>query len=887
MSPSSACDATAPRPQMNGSDDPAPSGGRQEVETGAACSGLGAGPRSERLQDTGPGGGGDNGVGDVAMATEALPSTATSAGHERNVPLYTQQKTEDDPLLFQGSRARTDTAVQDGSSGDGSAERRGPLPGLTEVLATGSQEAQSVFQTPRARPMRPPAFTEAIRPAQQSNLPGWLTKLGEFFKAPAVTWMPSPIPSPPVPRRATQEDVPGRQRTPTRPTASGGARRDGLTVRGLGGNPNNSTPSSSDLPTEAIQAEVQRQLGGLIDRLQYMEIENAKLQEQLAKATAAPSGEAHPEPRGELRPGDVPRQDPDPWRGPLGALWNEWTGKGNLEASDIREDVRSRNPAPMLGESDPQPADSTGAMLEILARSMSQLQDMQARTLQKGLDDEAPEAVKSQVPALPALAAPEGVATGIVLQDWLAQIAIAMQDLSPSSGAWWSKVMDVVHNTYTRWLGSTPLERLQLQPQQYGVLAEGKWMRVNARACSMLLQSFTEVVKQDMISRRIVQHATRILFHLHTMYQPGGASEKTLVLGSLQTPSTCTSLDEALVWLRAWPRWIQRCQDLHMMCPDGTVLSRALTTVTSKFIAEGADAQFRTQLLRSTLRIDGQPSLDDVKRYHQHLQAELESAAAARTSTTMQQPKIQAAGVQGQGDKQQYSNTSTTTTKAPCKYFFKPSGCRRGQKCPCGHDLGTLPKSERSKKCLQCGAEDHRQRDCPTKTAKTAPKSAPSPTSASQGSPTMSSTGPRVQRMEPEGETSPTNASTAGVVTGEPVWTIESLLEAATKMTAAKAAAAQGPSINVISLKGYSPMIGNPQTYALVDSGATHALRRAKSQEEWEESNPVVVNLAGGGSVALRINSAGTILVPMSASTNSTSSAPIVPLGACSSWVIR
>ena len=122
-------------------------------------------------------------------------------------------------------------------------------------------------------------------------------------------------------------------------------------------------------------------------------------------------------------------------------------------------------------------------------------------------------------------------------------------------------------------------------------------MRVNARACSMLLQSFTDVVKQDMISRRIVQHATLILFRLHTMYQPGGASEKTLVLGNLQTPSTCASLDEALVWLRAWPRWIQRCQDLNMMCPDGTVLSRALTTVTPKFIAEGADAQFRTNYL--------------------------------------------------------------------------------------------------------------------------------------------------------------------------------------------------------------------------------------------------------------------------------------------------
>ena len=53
------------------------------------------------------------------------------------------------------------------------------------------------------------------------------------------------------------------------------------------------------------------------------------------------------------------------------------------------------------------------------------------------------------------------------------------------------------------------------------------------------------------------------------------------------------------------------------------------------------------------------------------------------------------------------------------------------------------------------------------------------------------------------------------------------------------------------------------RAYALVDSGATHALRRANSQEEWNGADPVTVNLAGGETVALRINKAGTILVPI------------------------
>ncbi|CAE7229842.1 RE1, partial [Symbiodinium sp. CCMP2456] len=68
--------------------------------------------------------------------------------------------------------------------------------------------------------------------------------------------------------------------------------------------------------------------------------------------------------------------------------------------------------------------------------------------------------------------------------------------------------------------------------------------------------------------------------------------------------------------------------------------------------------------------------------------------------------------------------------------------------------------------------------------------------------------------------------------------------------------------------------------YALVDSGATHPLRRAVTKDEWQSSSAVLVNLAGGETVELKMNAAGTLLVPPSSSSEATSAtAPIAPLG--------
>ncbi|CAE7310954.1 GIP, partial [Symbiodinium microadriaticum] len=136
----------------------------------------------------------------------------------------------------------------------------------------------------------------------------------------------------------------------------------------------------------------------------------------------------------------------------------------------------------------------------------------------------------------------------------------------------------------------------------------------------------------------------------------------------------------------------------------------------------------------------------------------------------------------------------------------------------------------------------------------------------------------QVQHIEPEGESSPSASAT--VINGEPMWTLESLIQAAAKVAGATGQAPKAPSINVFAIRHRCGVEPGVMSYALVDSGATHALRRAADQEEWDAATPVVVNLAGGESVGLRMNEAGTILVQPTSLTSASSTAPIVPLGA-------
>ena len=122
--------------------------------------------------------------------------------------------------------------------------------------------------------------------------------------------------------------------------------------------------------------------------------------------------------------------------------------------------------------------------------------------------------------------------------------------------------------------------------------------------------------------------------------------------------------------------------------------------------------------------------------------------------------------------------------------------------------------------------------------------------------------------------------------TGKPILTLENMLQVAAQVmqaTPSSAGTASLPTMRVLRVKSVSKATvaeGEGQPCALLDSGATHALRKATSEEEWLNGELVKVALAGGQSITMRMNEAQTLLLPPTPDDGECSKASIVPMGA-------
>ena len=209
------------------------------------------------------------------------------------------------------------------------------------------------------------------------------------------------------------------------------------------------------------------------------------------------------------------------------------------------------------------------------------------------------------------------------------------------------------------------------------------------------------------------------MFRLHTMYQPGGASERNLAQKNLQDPPVIKDVVSGVTLLRAWGRWYRRCLECGMAVPDTSILARGLTNMSSNIIGKHQDVLFRTQYVRSALHIDLHPSGEEVLDYHKHLLAEFETLVGALDTkkTDTPNPKLQAidapGGTGSQPPKQDQGSGGKGGGKGKtCKYFLSPKGCKYGAACRSTHSMNELSKAERFKKCLNCESEDHRVADC-------------------------------------------------------------------------------------------------------------------------------------------------------------------------------
>ena len=663
---------------------------------------------------------------------------------------------------------------------------KGAVSTMSDVVGQSAQENSDAVQRPQRIQggMVTPKATTGQRVMGQPSwlasmeVPKWVTRLGSIIQQSQglsqAELAPSPLPggSPPY---ATPPGGPTfRLRSPNR------QHNRPLPIPSVP-----TPPSSSSIPAEAIQAEVQRQLQGVMVQLREYGEQNLRLREELEDTRAQLRREqqrtVEPEhtifrrpgllgelaeanldpgvlsgfstyaserytqqpapmpcfPKGpsdgvnleyisrpqELRDGREP--DPNechgeedalpeapraPQQAPLPKDQNE-AGASGLIRSWWEGRPRSQTPPPQRAAERPD-----SPVLEALAKGVQQLQELQAQALSKATSAVTVEVVKPGTMTLMSLPSKvDGADAAITFQDWLEISATVMADISEASATWWQQIIQAVEMVYERWLAASPIERLGIEPLNTEPLVSGRWMRVNARAATMLLSAMAEDLKSDMVARRCTQNCVKMMFRVFTYYQPGGSAERTDVLRRLQNPKDfcgAETIDAALKAVRAWPRLLERCRAVQMDPPDASVLARGLLNLTDRYINESADASFRTSMLRTSLRLDARPTISQVVSYQKHLQAELEAMMTAKSASGKTPPKVQAVEPTLQ-PKARDAGGKTGINAELCKYFSRPGGCRRGEKCTYSHSMQGMDREQRAKKCLKCGSESHRQRECP------------------------------------------------------------------------------------------------------------------------------------------------------------------------------
>ena len=143
-----------------------------------------------------------------------------------------------------------------------------------------------------------------------------------------------------------------------------------------------------------------------------------------------------------------------------------------------------------------------------------------------------------------------GDLTPLILGDWLEVVKPLMMDLSPQASRWWVLVVEESYKYYNEWRKATPMERLRIVPESEVVKSDLTLHRTEQRGISLLLKAIPTSVKETVIAERLMT-TTGILFTLLKNFQPGGSSERTMLLKELSEIKVGKSPGEACAGVRS------------------------------------------------------------------------------------------------------------------------------------------------------------------------------------------------------------------------------------------------------------------------------------------------------------------------------------------------
>ena len=494
------------------------------------------------------------------------------------------------------------------------------------------------------------------------------------------------------------------------------------------------------------------------------------------------------------------------------------------------------------------------------------------------------EVVRSGAPDLPALPQWSPSQGPLQLGDWLLLLEPLVADLSTTSETWWRLVTSGAERWYQTHVSLSPLDRIQHKADPPTEVQQEKWQRLERRVSVMLLQAIPEGIREELVaSRRLGVFG--ILTHLYTVYCPGGVYEKQTLLKNLEEPAEVSAISEAPGAIRKWLRWRRRTEEIGAVAPDPALLLKGLNRLTRRVIEPNKELQFRISMVRNSLGVDTTPTAETVGHFATHLLAELEQVAltekrASPAAAKAEAPKIRQFEAE-RGDKEkgrgkgQEKSSEDSGGKPKCHFFLSEKGCRKGKQCTFSHDT-----KDEKKRCWTCGATDHMSPSC------TRPKSA-----SGEGSPT------KAKSLRSEGEEkplSPKESDTQSSAASD--LSVKELMEEANRMLRSMSTSASGNAASASSatkeevrsdvmerlqqqlnsMKMKVLRIGKVMRsgdQGLIDSGATHPLRPARSGENITAYKQLQVTLADGGVTRLPMSPGGAMVSPKK------DTEPIVPMG--------
>ena len=489
-----------------------------------------------------------------------------------------------------------------------------------------------------------------------------------------------------------------------------------------------------------------------------------------------------------------------------------------------------------------------------------------------------------------------GDITPITLGDWLVSIGPMMKDLTPLSAGWWQKTYQKAEEYYGMWRNSTPLQRVQIQPELPEELQQPQYMRTEQRGVGLLLKAVPKEMRDVLIASREL-YSTTIIYRLLVTFQPGGANEKALLLKHLTSISAGKDLNEMSSALRTWRRFFKRAVEINTTLPDPTLLLKALDNPSAAISKVDAQAAFRLAQTRSQLGVDEAPSQETIWRFSQCVLAEIETlqllngTSASGPATEMvgnQQEvgqvaaKVKALELKSKGQ----GKDSFGKTAKPCQFFGSTEGCRLGAQCRYLHDWNGV--AEKQGRCWTCSSTTHLKHECPSRQEGQAKQEGHSRFSSGGSGDGRDGKGkgktkkgggkkndgkdsekpekpkeeeqPAVKEVsdpKPTAASSGTTAASTGGTSGGGAQ--DGLVQEVTSLL--RSLRLSDGDQRMIKVCQVRKLAADDQVATLIDGGATHCLRMRKSQEEWDSGIPVTVQLASGEVEMRQCGQTNTLLV--------------------------